>query len=431
MIAPHFPPDTGAATHRVRLLAPHLEEFGWLPTVLTVDPAFNESRQDPDLAAMVPRNLSVVRAPAWRSEWTRKLGLGDLGLRAFSGLYRESVKLLESEKFDALFITIFPTYPALLGPLLKRRFDIPFVLDYIDPWVSAWGKEVGGGKNGSVDLKSRLTRAAALQLEPIAVNAADAITAVSAGTYEMIQERIPSARRISCAAIPYGGDIADFDYLRTAPRSNRWFDRSDGSFHICYMGTLLPLGFDTLRSVFKGFAMLRAESPQVYERIRFHFFGTSNQTSGNPEARVLPIARELGVEDHVTELPLRVDYLDSLMIQVEASAILLMGSSEPHYTASKLYPALLSGRPILAVYHEESSVADIMKRVTSPPAAHVVTYSTASPAGDHASEIAAALRSLVENPVSERITWPPTELERFSARSLARELAEVFDRVAA
>ena len=28
MVSPHFPPDSSAGTHRVRLLAPHLPEFG-------------------------------------------------------------------------------------------------------------------------------------------------------------------------------------------------------------------------------------------------------------------------------------------------------------------------------------------------------------------------------------------------------------------
>ena len=37
MVSPHFPPDTSAASHRVRLLAPHLPEFGWEPTVVTVE----------------------------------------------------------------------------------------------------------------------------------------------------------------------------------------------------------------------------------------------------------------------------------------------------------------------------------------------------------------------------------------------------------
>jgi len=430
MIAPHFPPDTGAATHRVRLLAPYLQEFGWEPTVLTVEKSSNEGRRDPELEAMVPADLRIVRAPAWNASWTRKLGMGDLGLRAFTGLRREANRLLSTENFDALFITIFPTYPALLGPMLKSRFGVPFVLDYIDPWVSAWGDEVGGGKNGSVDFKSRLTRIAALRLEPIAVRAADAVTAVSAGTYEAIRERIPELNGIPCAAIPYGGDAADFAYLRQSRRHNKWFERSDGDFHICYVGTLLPLGFETLRAVLRGLAMLRESAPQAYDRIRIHFFGTSNQTVGDPAYSVMPVARDLGVERRVTEHPLRVDYLDALTVHVEASAILLMGSSERHYTASKLYPALLSGRPLLAVFHAESSVAEIMKRVTAPPYSHLVTYSAADPAENHAAEISAALRSLVENPSTAQIEWPQSELEKFSARSLAGELAHVFDLVA-
>lgn len=430
MITPHFPPDTGAATHRVRLLAPYLREFGWEPTVLTVEESASEGRRDSDLEAMVPKDLRIVRARAWNASWTRKLGIGDLGLRAFTGLYRKAAQLLATEKFDALFITIFPSYPALLGPMLKTRFHVPFVIDYQDPWVSAWGDEVGGGKNGSVDLKSRLTRTVALRLEPIAVRAADAVTAASSGTYEMIRERIPELNQIPCVAIPLGGDAADFAYLRRSERPNQWFDRSDGNFHICYIGTLLPLGFETLRAVFRGLAMLRESAPHAYERIRIHFFGTSNQTAGNPPQRVTPVAREFDVESRVTEHALRVDYLDALTVHVEASAILLMGSSERHYTASKLYPALLSGRPLLAVFHAESSVAEIMKRVTAPPYSHLITYSATDPADNHAAEISAALRSLVENPSAAQIEWPQGELEKFSARSLAGELAHVFDLVA-
>jgi hypothetical protein len=247
----------------------------------------------------------------------------------------------------------------------------------------------------------------------------------------MIQERIPEVRTKPCFAIPYGGDAADFAHLRTHGRQNRWFDRNDGDFHVCYMGTLLPLGFETLRAVLAGLTLLRESSPDVYRRIRLRFFGTSNQTAGNPEARVLPVARELGVEDRVSEHPLRVDYLDALMLQVEASAILLMGSSEPHYTASKLYPALLSGRPLLALYHEASSVAEIMKKVTSPPAAHLITYSEGRPAELQAALVAKALQSLVEHPAPDPIPWPSAELEEFSARSLARQLAGVFDLVTA
>ena len=33
IVSPHFPPDNGAASHRMRLLAPRLVEHGWEPTV--------------------------------------------------------------------------------------------------------------------------------------------------------------------------------------------------------------------------------------------------------------------------------------------------------------------------------------------------------------------------------------------------------------
>src|SRR6185312_4516898 len=117
MVSPHFPPDSSAASHRVRLLAPHLPDAGWTPTVLTVHASAYEGRLDPELAALVPPSVRVERADAWPAAITRRAGLGDLGLRAFTGLYRACRSLLARERFDALFITIYPTYPALLGPL--------------------------------------------------------------------------------------------------------------------------------------------------------------------------------------------------------------------------------------------------------------------------------------------------------------------------
>src|SRR5438309_2948433 len=158
MVSPHFPPDRPAATHRVRLLAPYLPLFGWEPTVLTVDPRDYEGRLDAVLADSVPRAVRLVRARAWPARVTRQLGIGDLGLRAFPGLRRTAYRAVRAEHFDVTFVTIHPTYPALLGPMLKRKFGLPFVLDYQDPWVGAWGQSVGPGSNVRPDVKSRASR---------------------------------------------------------------------------------------------------------------------------------------------------------------------------------------------------------------------------------------------------------------------------------
>src|SRR5438067_3995579 len=134
MVSPHFPPDSTAATHRVRLIAPHLAACGWEPTVLTIDPRDYEGRLDPALAASVPAAVRVIRTRAWPAQLTRGLGIGDLGLRAFQGLRRTAYRVVRTERFDAVFVTIHPTYPALVGAMLKRSVGLPFVLDYQDPW---------------------------------------------------------------------------------------------------------------------------------------------------------------------------------------------------------------------------------------------------------------------------------------------------------
>lgn len=430
MVSPHFPPDTSAGTHRVRLLAPHLPRYGWEPTVVSVDPQFYEGRLDHELAAMVPSELPVMRCRALSARTTRKMGLGDLGLRAYFGLRETCRRLLREEQFDALFITIFPSYPAMLGPALKREFRIPFVLDYQDPWVGSWGQTVGGGPNGRPDLKSRITRRLATWLEPRAVRAADAITAVSEGTYDAIHDRNPAIRNTPCVAIPLGGEPRDFEYLRRHPRHNPHFDPHDGNVHVCYVGTLLPMGFETLRAVLKAVRLLKEWNSELADRLRLHFFGTSNQTHADAPHRVLPAAEQIGVADLVTEVPPRLDYLDAQTVQTQATAILMMGSSERHYTASKLYPGLLAKRPILAVYHEASSVVEILREAVQPPTARLVSYGDTVRAEDRVEELYFALTELMQSPVYRECDVDMSRLAPFSAESLAGRLAATFDRVA-
>ena len=428
MITPHFPPDSSAASHRVRLLAPHLEDAGWTPTVVTLEPSAYEGRLDPGLEALVPASLRVVRARAWRADVTRRVGLGDLGLRALAGLRHTCHALLSRERFDALFITVYPVYPALLGAGFKKHFQVPFVLDYQDPWVGAWGLSVGGGPGGAPDWKSRASRRLGTWLEPRAVNAADALVAVSQGTIDGVVERIPAAARIPHAVIPLGFEPGDFAALSQRPPLARHFDPADGLVHLCYVGTLLPAGAATLRLLLRAFARARADDPAV-SRLRMHFFGTSNQSASGVH-RVLPIAHECGVADAVSEMPGRLDYLDALGVLVDASAILLLGSSERHYTASKLFPALLAKRPILAVFHEASSVVSILRAAASEPSARVLTYGDGEPDAAHVSAAACHLRALA---ASARYDPADVSLDRIadvSAHHLARQLAAVFDQVA-
>ncbi|MCU1385983.1 MAG: hypothetical protein JWL71_4680 [Acidobacteria bacterium] len=429
MISPHFPPDSSAASHRVRLLAPHLQEAGWVPTVVTLEPSAYEGRLDPGLDALVPASLRVVRAPAWRAGLTRRAGLGDLGLRGYTGLRRTCRALLSREAFDALFITVYPVYPALLGPGLKASYGVPFVLDYQDPWVGAWGRSVGGGPGGTPDWKSRVSRGLGTWLEPKAVHAADALTAVSQGTLDAITQRIPAAARLPQAVIPLGFEPDDFTGLAGRAPAAAQFDATDGLVHVCYVGTLLPSGIETLRLLLRALDRARRDDPAA-ARLRLHFFGTSNQSRSDRD-RVLPVARECGVADAVTEIPGRLDYLDALSVLTRASALLLLGSAEPHYTASKLYPALLAKRPILTLFHESSSVVAILRAAARAPTVRIVTYGDGAPGEACVADVACHLRALAMNRPYDPADVALDRVANVSARHLAGELAAILNRVAA
>ena len=429
MVSPHFPPDSSAASHRVRLLAPHLETAGWSPTVVTLERSAYEGRLDPDLEALVPASLRVVRAAAWPAAITRRVGLGDLGLRALTGLRRTCRELLARERFDALFITVYPVYPALLGAGLKAAYRVPFVLDYQDPWVGAWGQSVGGGAEGAPDWKSRASRRLGTWLEPQAVHAADAIVAVSQGTIDGIVERVPAAARLPHGVIPLGFEPDDFATLRARPPMAPHFDPADGLVHLCYVGTLLPTGVATLRLLLRALDRARRDDPAA-ARLRLHFFGTSNQ-SASTACRVLPIARDYGVADAITEVPGRLDYLDALSVLAHASAILLLGSSERHYTASKLYPALLAQRPILALFHEASSVVSILRAAGTAPTVRVLTYGDGAPEDACVAEAAGHLCALAAATDYRAADVALGRVADVSARQLARQLAAIFDQVAA
>lgn len=429
IISPHFPPDNSAGAHRVRLIAPYLQRYGWQPTVVTVNPRDYEGSLDWDLAALVPRTLKVVRCRAWAAKRTRLVGIGDLGLRALCALHRACLELARREAFHAVFVTIYPTYPAFLGVSLKRRFALPFVLDYQDPWISEWGRSVGPGRHGTPDLKSRVSRMVATCLEPLAVGHADALTAVSAGMLEGVVRRNPRLATLPRAVIPLGGESADFGMALSNPRPTSFFDPADGNCHVCYVGTLLPLGFETLRAFLTAVQRVRERHPELYRRLRLHFLGTSNQTSPGAAPRVIPIARALGLDDHVTEVAPRVEYLSALRALTQATVILLLGSSEGQYTASKLYPGLLARRPVLAIYHEESSVVSILSRAARAPVVRIITYGDVRRAEHEVERICEALVSLIETAAYDPELVNTEFVRQFSAESMAGKLATVLDMV--
>src|SRR5215471_10829486 len=166
LVSPYFPPSTLAGVHRARHLAKHLPATGWEPIVLCVDEADYEQRLDHGLAALVPAGVQTVKVRALPARFTRPCGIGEISLRAWASLRRALFQLLRTQRISAVLITGAPFYPMLLTPEIKRRFGVPVVLDFQDPWVSAWGSA------RPMLSKAGLSHRAAMALEPRALKGA-------------------------------------------------------------------------------------------------------------------------------------------------------------------------------------------------------------------------------------------------------------------
>ena len=421
IVSPYFPPSTLAGVHRARHLAKHLPGAGWNPIVLCVDEAFHADRLDPDLARLVPDCVEVVRTGAAPAALMRRFGVGDVSLRAWPNLREALRRLAARADVKAVMITGSPYYPMVFAPAL-RRLGLPVVLDFQDPWVSAWGAaQPALGKAG---LAHRL----GTWLEPHALRGASFVTSVSETQNRQLADRYAWLDPARMAAIPIGGDPDDFTALAQglAAASPR-IELEPGLAHFCYVGACLPRAAPLMRTLFRAFARLRAEQPALAAGIRFTFVGTSNQPSAEARPVVLPLAAEEGVAEAVREQPGRAPYLSALDLLTRADAVLLIGSDEPHYTASKIYPALMCGRPRLSLFHAASSAHGILAAAGGGCA---FAFDDAAQLADLEAPIAAALARLASQP-GGFAPPDPASFADYLAPAIARRFGAIFDHVSA
>ena len=418
IVSPHFPPSTLAGVHRARHLAKYLPAHGWRPTVLCVDPRHHIEKLDPELARLVPSDVRIVRTGAIPVRLTRPFGIaGDIGLRGYFHLRAAVAKEMTRKVADAVLITGSPYYPMLMAGWIRRRWNVPVVLDFQDPWVSH------AGANAPRWSKAGISHRLAVALEPHAVRNASFITSVSKRQNEEMAARYPWLDRTRMADIPIGGDPEDFDALRQV----KTHDQTESHrVTFSYVGTALPRSNTLVRALFRALSKLRALNPNLVERLHLRFVGTSNQPNDSTTFRVRPMAESEGVADLVTEEPARVPFLDALRVLATTDVVLMIGSDEPHYTASKIYPALMSGRPYLSIFHRMSSSHEILTRAGGGLA---LGFETAGELEALVPTIAEGLERLASNPGAfGQIN--PAAYAPFTAHAVAGQFADVFERAA-
>jgi hypothetical protein len=421
IVSPHFPPTNAPDHQRIRVALPYLEAFGWEATVLAVKPEYVPHPQDPMLAAALPPHIPIVYVDALPSRYTKFVGLGNVGWRCLPQMQAIGDRLLSEQQFDLVFFstTIFPVM--LLGKRWWRKFRVPYVLDFQDPWRSAYYQdkrhqaqaEPPGGR-----LKYGMTQLLARWSEPQAMRSVQQIISVSPTYPKVLQSRYPWLSPAQFTVLPFGAPEKDFEQLPQLQVKQSIFDPQDGRQHWVYVGRGGTDMHRALQILFTGIQAARLANPAAWETVQLHFVGTSYAPPHLAVKSIEPIAIACGVGDMVMEHTSRIPYFAAQQLLVDSDVILMIGSDDASYTASKLYSCILAQQPILAIFHQDSSVVNILRDCQ---AGAVVTFNDTEPA----IAIEPILQTFVQPTQPLTTNWEA--FAPYTGREMTKRMCAVFD----
>lgn len=334
----------------------YLRNFGWEPIVITAEESAY-SLLDKGLERNIPPGIHIHRLPVCQTRF-----VNDEGIRWIPYVLRSIRAIVRKEKPAAVYLTGGPFFPLILGPILKRRFKLPYVIDLRDPWRLAEKTYTTRG------IKPRLGEILTDILEPFIIrNACRVICATEPRCQEYIAayKNEPPSKFVT---ITNGYDPEDFAHIQPVQFAQ---------FTIVYTGkwySAAPGAFRNIRAFFEALKMLREKGLNI--RL-IHV--------GIVEPEIVELAQTIGMSDLVTFAGPK-SYNDSLAYAKGASLLLVVGRTRDFELPVKIFDYIGCKKPILALASQDGAIAEVINKI---PFAKLID--TQNPA-----EIAAAVEEIYQ-----------------------------------
>ena len=384
----------------------YLPYFGWQPVVLTARPRA-VSLSDPTLIEDLAPAQLIHRTPAlllphalpWRARnlVTRWLFVTDEQAGWYPYAVRRATEIIERDGVDAIYTTSTPYTAHLIGLRLKRRFGLPWVADFRDPWVG----------NPSLKLPTAWHRRRIEHWERHVVTAADRVTVVSDPMAQTLRDAYPELDARHFLTLPNGYDRDDF--ARATP-----LGADPGRMTIVYNGSFY--GQRTSLPFLLALQAVLDQGQIPRQAVRVRFVGNVGQVTADQ-------VQALDLSD-VAELTGYVSHRESIGYILGADVLLLViapGPGSEGVLTGKIFEYLAASKPILALV-PPSAAADLVRESRSG----VVVDPEDVPA------IAAQLVALFHQWQRDELAdqSDPLVVTRFDRQRLAAMLAEALDEIA-
>jgi hypothetical protein len=418
IISPYFAPSNAADMQRVRMSLPFYKDFDWEVELVCVAEKHTDAVFDYLLNDSIPQTIKIHRINALPKKFTYKFGLGSIALRSL-WFYKSYVnRLLRRKKFDLIFFSTTQFPVCALGPYWKKKFKIPYVIDMQDPWFTNYYEDKPKYKRPKKYWFSyRLDK----YLEPVAMKDVDGLISVSDAYINDLTLRYSHLTERPAATITFGGFKQDLEIAASHKQDLKLAYNNDPRYkHIVYVGRG---GFDMQKAVMlllKGFKIGLKKNFKHFEKLRFHFVGTSYAPLGSGEKTLLGVAEKLGVANYVTEQTDRISFYESIYNLQNADALFIPGHEKPAYTASKIYPYIMTEKPILAIFNLESSAAQSLIDCNAGYVADILNFKPSM------ETIYTFLKGVAESNLPKiKTDW--TEFEQYRAKATTKKQCDLFD----
>ena len=181
-----------------------------------------------------------------------------------------------------------------------------------------------------------------------------------------------------------------------------------------------------MSALFRAFKSYLNTHPEIAAKTRFHFIGTDYAPPPLGRLWAMPVAQAEGIEAYVQEHCYRVPYFDALYYLRNADALTAIGSNDPTYAASKIFPYILARRPMLLIFHRNSLVLDFAQQASVG-----LRFSFSGPEDIVPLAEEVHRRWFVEGGRQVYTPFDETAFAPFTATMLTATLAAVFDRAVA
>lgn len=425
VIAYAIPPSADVGGSRIARFCDYLPEFGVQPVILTVQSRFYDQL---DHTFLVPPSIRVIRTVQydtpldWYANWksrrspsdsrkdastpkaqrtyaapVRRLRQDLLSVLSIPDQYwgwyfpatRTGRHLLQNAEFDAILSTSPPCTDHLIGLSLKKKYQIPWIADFRDPWVN---------NESLLSSQPKWRRELDARMEASCVMSADLVVCNTDWQQRVMYERYQKLPREKFVTLTNG-----FEDVEAPPNIDL---KKHKPLRCLYLGNIYQ--GRRIGTFCASLSILVKKQKLDPDAVKVLFLGDTDESQ---IAACRQVASEL-MDSGMIEFHQRVDKEEARRFLWEADLLLVFQGGYRAQIPMKFYEYLSTGKPIFAV-SQQGALSDVMAQ----------TGVGIWAGEDDPCEIGEKFLLALTLPAQPAETIQRRWAERFHFRSLSRQLA--------